>query len=250
MFSDATGLRVVEPQGMFRSEHYPWMLCSIDRLVTTPEGVARGPLEIKVRSNAAAYIWGAEVPDDVLYQLLHYMAALDHAEGWVAVLLGNMEFRWYKVERADYAAKIAHLLAVESEFWHCVETRTPPEKAWPREWKASTRELAPVDNERRVKLDHLRTDVETYLDLADNVRYAQAAMGPIEARIRGELGDAGKGTIDGKIYVNCPTRTVRALDEAALAALDPDVVASLWTIQTERHFSVRRPRASKAEETE
>lgn len=52
-----------------------------------------------------------------------YVTGLDRAD--VAALIGGSDFRIYTVHRDD--ATIASLLAIATDFWRRVETRTPPE---------------------------------------------------------------------------------------------------------------------------
>lgn len=121
-YADATGHIVTKPDVMYVSKEYPFMLANIDGM--REDGRL---LEIKTASSSDG--WGApgtdEVPDYYLTQVQHYLAVTGAPGCDVAVLISGRDFRIYEVE-AD-AELQATLIEREKEFWHLVETDTPPE---------------------------------------------------------------------------------------------------------------------------
>lgn len=121
-YADATGHIVTKPEVMYVSKEHPFMIANIDGM--REDGRL---LEIKTASSSDG--WGApgtdEVPDYYLTQVQHYLAVTGAPGCDVAVLISGRDFRIYEVE-AD-AELQATLIEREKEFWHLVETDTPPE---------------------------------------------------------------------------------------------------------------------------
>lgn len=97
----------------------------IDRMIVGE----RIPLEIKNQDSMMRPYWGEEGSSDIA---VHYYPQVQHqilvkkapcAE--VAAFFGGNTLVRYVVPRDD--AFIVDMIAAEAAFWHCVETRTPPE---------------------------------------------------------------------------------------------------------------------------
>jgi predicted phage-related endonuclease len=66
-----------------------------------------------------------KVVEDYYAQLQHYIEVLGAPYGYITVLIGTMRHEWKQVDRDEIY--ITDLVERERRFWHCVETRTPPE---------------------------------------------------------------------------------------------------------------------------
>lgn len=96
-FADQTGLKL-RRKGLMRSEAYPLMQATVDRL--TSDG---GVLEVKVSETGAAYQLGKqlrrhELPRYWYWQLVAQMLVAGRDPGWLAAVVGGDLF----VERLDY----------------------------------------------------------------------------------------------------------------------------------------------------
>ena len=109
LFTEASGLQVQRSNFMYRSKGYPFMLANIDRKII---GQNAG-LECKT-ANAFfrnKYSKSCLVPanDDgdcpfpykYYIQALHYLAVTGWDKWYLAVLIGNMQFEWYEIERDE-----------------------------------------------------------------------------------------------------------------------------------------------------
>jgi len=101
----------------------PFILCHIDRKV---EGLAK-VLECKFAMRHSDN-WGESgsdvVPLTYIVQVQHQLACTGYAEGDLAVLIAGWDFRVYHFKRDE--AIIATIETALTDFWHCVETDTPP----------------------------------------------------------------------------------------------------------------------------
>ena len=100
----------------------PWMLANIDREVTGAPGVQI--LECKTTGINGARLWKEGVPEYVQLQVHHQLAVTGKQAADVAVLLGGQHLEIHRIERND--GLIARLIELERQFWHYVETDTPP----------------------------------------------------------------------------------------------------------------------------
>lgn len=134
-----------------------WMLANIDREVTGSPEVQI--LECKTAGINGARLWKDGVPEYVQVQVLHQLAVTGKQAADVAVLVAGQELRIFRVERDE--AMIAQLIELEKQFWHYVETDTPP----PADGSASA-DLA-------LRCLFPRDDGEV-VDLTDNPELSQA----------------------------------------------------------------------------
>ena len=99
-----------------------WMLANIDREVTGASDVQI--LECKTAGEFGARLWRDGVPEYVECQVQHQLAVTGKAAADVCVLVCGQEVRIYRIKRDDEL--IAKLITLERQFWHYVETDTPP----------------------------------------------------------------------------------------------------------------------------
>lgn len=119
-FARRMGLKVHRVNALLRHPEHPFMLASIDRRV-----VGGGILECKTTSAWKRDQWDEDrAPDQYIIQVQHYLAVTGEQQAWLAVLIGGQRFQIVPVERDEDV--IENLTRAEAEFWHCVETRTPP----------------------------------------------------------------------------------------------------------------------------
>lgn len=99
-----------------------WMLANLDYAVVSNTDVQI--LECKTAGEWGAKLWRDGVPAYVQCQVQHQLAVTGRAAADVCVLLCGQEIRIHRIERDDEL--IARLIELERQFWHYVETDTPP----------------------------------------------------------------------------------------------------------------------------
>lgn len=119
-FQETTGKKV-RKLGTLRSRSHPFMLANVDRAVMGEDA----GLEIKTAGVSQAKKWkGDEIPNAYYCQCLHYLAVTGADRWYIAVLIGGNEALYKTVERNEEDIKA--LIQAEADFWHLVETNTPP----------------------------------------------------------------------------------------------------------------------------
>jgi len=84
--------------------------------------------EIKCSNQFMANEWGEDgsdvIPMTYLVQVAHYCAVTDADCAYITVLIGGHDYREFKYTRNfELESKI---IDAAKEFWHCVQTKTPP----------------------------------------------------------------------------------------------------------------------------
>jgi predicted phage-related endonuclease len=119
-----------------------WMLANIDREVISANDVQI--LECKTAGINGARLWKEGVPDYIKLQVMHQLAVTGKQAADVAVLIGEQELHIHRIERDE--AQIAALITLERQFWHYVQTDTPPPADGSESADLAFRCLYPQDN--------------------------------------------------------------------------------------------------------
>lgn len=121
---DSTGWKLKKMPTVKHKEH-PFLIASVDR-----ENQDGELCEIKFTGSSTG--WGeaetADIPEMYWLQTQHQLEVVGRETCWVFVLIGQCDFRRYRVTRdPEYLETVLEPL---SEFWKKVESRTPPEPDW------------------------------------------------------------------------------------------------------------------------
>jgi putative phage-type endonuclease len=111
LFTEETGLKVRNVNGILHNEKYPFAIANIDRAIVGEKAF----LECKTTNSYASKEWEEGVPQHYEIQCLHYMAITGATHCYIAALIGNEKFVWHKIERDEET--IEHLMSIEKEFW-------------------------------------------------------------------------------------------------------------------------------------
>jgi len=174
------------PEMLVHPEH-TFMLANLDRrVVGKPRGVeckTASPLQAKNDD-----LWGKpgsdQIPQQYIFQCMHYMAITGLEAFDVPVLFLGAEFRVYTVRRNE--PFIARLIESESAFWNLVQTGQPPTA----QTIADTRRKFP-DHRPKTSVEadeYTRELVEEYLFLDEQVK----ALREVEERkenLAAKIGD-------------------------------------------------------------
>lgn len=122
-FEEETGKKVRRNNFCIFNEDYPWAMADIDReLVGEDAG-----LECKSTSalNLKQYK-GGSFPAKFYVQCVHYLAVTGKQRWYLAVLIGNSDFKTFTIERQDVLEDIEALMAAEKDFAQVMQGDTPP----------------------------------------------------------------------------------------------------------------------------
>jgi predicted phage-related endonuclease len=160
-----------------------------------------GLLECKTTAHGGG--WGPtgsdEFPEGYLVQVLHQMECLQRSVGYLAVLIGGSDFRWYTIR--DQPALRAKIVEIEREFWRAVEDCIPPEPDWTH---PETPRLAALlnrpDPAASVQLDsEAQLWAESYERMGREIAGLESERAKCKGRLIDAMGGAGVGVLpDGR----------------------------------------------------
>lgn len=125
-FQKRTGYKVQKSNFMWQHPEHEFMLANVDRFVHIP-GEGWGVLECKTASEyRKSDFEGETIPDEYLIQINHYLATTGLTVGFMAVLIGGNQFRYWKIERDEELVQL--VINEEKKFWFDhVQAGIPPE---------------------------------------------------------------------------------------------------------------------------
>lgn len=215
-FSEVTGKKVRRENYILKNSDYPWAHANVDRLVIGE----RAGLECKTTSalNLSKFK-GGEYPANYYCQCMHYMAVTGYEKWYLAVLIGNHDFRVFEILRDE--EEIAALMDAERKFWDCVVSNTPP---CPDGLPATGEALDSIyaDNGELVDLTPVCSDLREYLALKAQIKALEEKLNAAANGIKAYMGNASMGTY-GDLSVSWKACTTNRFDKSAFARKNPNI---------------------------
>ena len=184
-YQSVTG-RTVHYDGAYAVAHHPdlpWMTCTLDGRIE-PDAVYEGKTAIAYsRSN-----WDDGVPLPYQVQVQHQLFVTGRQWGSVACLIGGNDFRYYDIPRNDDFINEVMLPKLD-EFWHRVQTKTPPDIDGSEATREATRRLDPYDDGATTEfLDIEWETVERWKDLKAKIKQLTDEKERLQAEIEYAMG--------------------------------------------------------------
>ena len=217
-----SGNKVRKVNAVLQHPEIPWMLANIDREVVGSADVQI--LECKTAGINGARLWRDGVPKYVEVQVMHQLAVTGKQAADVAVLLGGQQLEVYRIERDELLIK--HLIELERQFWHYVETDTPPPADGSDSAERALRLLYPEDNGEELDFSQDQALNEVFFNLKQ-IRHTQAELNQRESELKQQLqqaiGSASKAVFaDGSVTWR-KSRDSFGVDTTALFTNHPDL---------------------------
>lgn len=214
-FAAETGKKVRKCNQSFFNSDYPWAIANIDREIIGEDA----GLEIKTTSEMNMKKFkGGEYPANYYCQCVHYLAMTGKLRWYLAVLIGNRDFRWFTIERDE--AEIAALMAAEADFWELVKNNTPPVADGSQATTAAIKTIYAESSGDTVDLTLENTALAQYISLRKQIAELEAMRDEAANKIKSFMGDAGGGECDG-FRVSWKSSTRRTFDSKRFAKENP-----------------------------
>lgn len=151
-FAQETGKKVRRNNFCIFNTDYPWAMADIDRDIIGEDA----GLECKSTSalNMKQYK-GGMYPDRFYVQCVHYMAVTGKSRWYLAVLIGNNDFKVFTIERDE--DEIAALMEAEKAFAELMASDTPP----------AVDGTEATEKAVRAQADASDIDMDTVIDLSE-----------------------------------------------------------------------------------
>ena len=199
----------------------PWMLANLDREVLGSSEVQI--LECKCAGINGARLWKEGVPEYVVLQVYHQLSVTGRQAADVAVLICGQELQIHRIERDE--SMIARLVELERQFWHYVETDTPPPVDGSDSADVALRCLYPHDSGQTIDLSQ---DLEMSAAFSDLLAVRQKLTqhteleSKLKQRIQQRLGEATKAVFETGDITWKRSKDGSGLDVAQLLKDHPD----------------------------
>lgn len=249
--AEEMGYKIQKANQLITSKKHEFMIANIDRKVVGLEDKRRIGLEVKTAARPDG--WGEtgsdEIPHWIMLQCQHYLAVTEYDHWDLAVLIGNRDFRMYRINPIQYI--IDNLIEAEEEFWDRVTHGVPPEPQW--QSAATTRlikNLYPGTNGQVVQLPDVAQKYQDVMDDANEQKlvYEKVVAG-CKNRLAMLMGEASVGLLsDGtaitrkeqtrKEFISpaskfMVSRRVKTLPKLATGAIESGTVIAHEMIQPE-----------------
>lgn len=239
-FEDETGKSVRRCNLSLVNDTYPWAIANVDRMIVGEDA----GLEIKTTSalNMKAFK-GGEYPDNYYCQCVHYLAVTGKAKWYLAVLIGNADFKIFEIQRDE--AEIKALMDAEKDFWNnnVLKNIAPPVDGL----QATTdtiKQLFVDPNEIRVDLYGLEDVFQQRKALNTQIRQLKEQLDGLDNQIKVIMGNATAGSC-GPWSVSWKLQGTSGLDRDRIRADFPAIDFSKYSTQS-RVFRVTEKKTKSA----
>lgn len=226
-FEEETGKKVRRCNLSMVNDLYPWAIANIDREIIGEDA----GLEIKTTSDLNLKNFrGGEYPANYYAQMVHYLAVTGKQRWYLAVLIGNREFRWFVLDRDQ--PEIDALMSAEKEFWsHVVENSPPPADGSTASSEALAAIYSDAEDDISADLYACGEQLEQYMDLGRRIKELEGMRAEAANAIKATLGQAAIGTHD-KYAVSWKPTSSRTFDSKRFAADHKNIDLSAYYKET------------------
>ena len=232
-FATETGKKVRRSNLSWFNDQYPFAIANIDREIVGEDA----GLEIKTTDSLnMSKFKNGEYPGNYYCQCMHYMALTGKKKWYLAVLIGNREFKWFTIERDE--DEIKALMDAEEEFWEHVKKDIPPMADGAQATADTLSALYPNSRDDAIGIGAFERDLENYFRLKDQLKDLTKNIDGIENRIKAHLGECAMG--EGEKYkVSWKTQYRSTFDSKKFVADHPDMdVSKYYKTSSSRPFKV------------
>lgn len=232
-FAQETGKKVRKCNASFLNSQYPFAIANIDREIVGEDA----GLEIKTTDTLSLKKFkGGEYPANYYCQCVHYMAVTGKKRWYLAVLIGNKEFKWFTIERDE--AEITALMTAERDFWEYVKTDTPPAVDGTQATSDALNAIYATNDNSVADLTAYTENLRQYMALKQQIKELEKAADETANRIKLFMGDSGGGVCDG-FRVSWKSQTRSSFDRKRFEKDNPDIdLTGYFKQSTSRPFKV------------
>lgn len=225
-FEQETGKKVRRVNQSFFNSDYPFAIANIDREIVGEDA----GLEIKHTSELNLKKFkGGEYPANYYAQCVWYMAVTGKKRWYLAVLIGNKEFRWFTIERDE--AEIAALMGAGRDFWELVKNNTPPAIDGTQATTNAIKAIYADNNENTVDLFGYASDIDRYFAISKQISELETMREECMNKVKAFMQDAGSGECD-RFRVSWKSQTRRTFDAKRFAKENPKIDLSGYYKET------------------
>lgn len=233
-FEQETGKKVRRENSSILNDKYPWAIANYDRLVVGEDA----GLECKFTDslNLKRYKNG-EYPERFYAQCVHYLAVSGKKRWYLAVLIGNKEFKWFTIERDE--EEIAALMGEEKAFYYNnIQTNTPPAVDGTESTNQTISTVFPESKGDSVSLYAFDADLRQYMALGEQIKALKEQQDEMANKVKAFLGESGGGESN-RFKVSWTSSERSSFDNKRFAKDHADIdLSAYYKTSTVRTFRV------------
>ncbi len=232
-FEAETGKKVRKRNQSFFNSDYPFAIGNIDREIVGEDA----GLEIKTTNslNLKKFKDG-EYPANYYVQCVHYMAITGKKRWYLAVLIGNNEFKHFTIERNE--EEIAALMGAEAEFYEYIKNNTPPPVDGTQATTEAIKSIYENSNEAFVDLFGFSAELEQYISYKKQIKALEVLRDEATNRIKAFMGESESGESE-RFKISWKTQSKRTFDVDKFKEAYPDIdLSEFYKITNTRPFRV------------
>lgn len=240
-FEELTGKKVRKDNQSWVNDKYPWAIANIDRCIVGEDAI----LECKTTSEMNLKNFrGGEYPSNYYVQVVHYLAVTGKKKAYIAVLIGNKDFKIFEVDRDEEEIKV--LMQAEEEFYDLIQKDIAPTIDGSKSTTETIKAFYPQSAEdETVDLFSMTSVLDRLFDLKAQIKALEAIHDENENLIKDYMKTAGKG--ESEAYsVSWKTSERNTFDSKAFALANPDIdLKPYYKISTTRTFRANKRKVGK-----
>lgn len=232
-FAQETGKKVRKCNYSILNSQYPFAIANIDREIVGEDA----GLEIKTTDTMNLKKFkGGEYPANYYVQCVHYLAVTGKQRWYLAVLIGNKEFKWFVIERDE--DEIAALMKAEAEFAEFIKTNTPPMLDGEDATSNALSTIYAENNEEIADLALFDPYLKLYAELGRQKKEIEKQQQEAANRVKAFMGESGGGKSEG-FRVSWKVQERSKFDADKFAAAYPDIdLTGFYNTTSARVFRV------------
>lgn len=235
LFTEKTGLKVRNVNGILKNDKYPFALGNIDRAILGEKAF----LECKTTGSYSLKEWQEGIPIHYEIQCLHYMAITGATHCYIAALIGNSEFLFHKLVRDEES--INYLMQIEKRFWEeNILKDIVPLPDGSDAYSEYLKEKYKFSNNEEIELHFLENGKEKLLrydDILSDIKQLEKEKKLIEQEIQAHMKEFEVARI-GTRKITWKNSSRKTLDSKRLKAEMPDIAEQFMKISTSRIFKI------------
>jgi putative phage-type endonuclease len=232
-FAQETGKKVRKCNQSFLNSEYPFAIANIDREIVGEDA----GLEIKTTDSLNLKKFkGGEYPANYYCQMVHYLAVTGKKRWYLAVLIGNKEFKWFVLDRDEY--EIAALMGAEAAFWELVKMDMPPAVDGTGATTEALKTIYSESDDSVCDLTAYSAHLQQYIALKKQIKELEFIAEEAANKIREFMGESCGGECEG-FKVSWKTQTRSVFDRKRFVSENPDIdISGYFNESVTRPFKV------------
>lgn len=232
-FAKETGKRVRRCNNIIYNPDFPFAHVNIDRDIVGEDA----GLECKTTDSLNMKKFkNGEYPSNYYVQCVHSMAITGAKRWYLAVLIGNRDFKIFTIERDEN--EIAALMEAEKAFWWFVQHDTPPAPDGSSATTETIKALYPESCGGKINLTAYDTELEQYIRLCRQIKELEAMRDEMANKVKVYMADAKSGE-SGSYRVSWASSDRKTFDVNRFRADYPDLdLTNYYNVSKARTFRV------------